>query len=291
MSETSAQETVLITGGTDGLGRAATIRLAQEGYRVFAAGRSAEKRAKLEEYARQGGLPLETVEMDVCDDASVARALDEVRGRAGPLGVLVNSAGIAYVAPMEEIALDDLRRQFETNFFGVVRVIQRVLPEMRARRRGRIVNVSSVAGKLALPLFGPYSGTKFALEGMTDALRLELHPFGIEVVLIEPGFISTSMQDTAIALSARYREGAAASPYGFLYENFRRAWSRRTRGTKYTPDDFARVVLRALRDAPPRPRYTVTRRARWLTLARRVLTDRALDRSLIRRFGLERREL
>src|SRR5712692_8151218 len=281
-------KTVLITGGTDGLGRATALRLAESGYRVFAAGRSRAKREALDQAARERRLPLETIEMDVCDDASVARALAEVRSQAGPMDVLVNNAGIGYIAPMEEITMEHLRQQFETNFFGVVRVTQAVLPEMRARRSGRIINVSSVAGKLALPLFGAYSGSKFALEGMTDALRLEVYPFGIGVVLIEPGYIPTNFQVRSAELSSPYAAAAEGGPYAKVYQNFRRSRKKSTAGARYTPEDCARVVLRALRDNPPQPRYTVTRHALVARWAKRLLSDRALDRSLIRAFGLER---
>jgi len=280
--------TVLITGGTDGLGRAAALLLAAQGYRVFAAGRSSEKRAALDQLARERGLPLETLEMDVCDNVSVARALAEVHAKAGPVDALVNNAGIGYIAAMEEISMDHLRQQFETNFFGVVRVTQAVLHEMRQRRRGRILNMSSAAGRVALPLFGPYSGSKFALEGMTDALRLELYPFGIDVVLIEPGYIPTNFQAVSLELSSPYAAAAEGSPYAMVYRNFRRSWKKSTTGVRYTPEDCARVILRALRDNPPRPRYTVTRHALAARWAKRLLSDRALDRSLIRAFGLER---
>ncbi len=282
-------KTVLITGGTDGLGRATALLLAEEGYRVFAAGRNPAKREALATLARERRLPLDTVEMDVCDDASVARAVAEVRLKAGPIDALVNNAGIGFIAVMEEVKMADLKRQFETNFFGAVRVTQQVLPEMRARRRGRIINMSSIAGKVALPLFGPYAGSKFALEGMSDALRLELHPFGIDVVLIEPGYIPTHFQDTSLELSAAYREAASRSPYARVYKGFVGSWKRSTRSARYTPEDCARVILRALRDNPPRPRYTVTRSARITKWAKRLLSDRMLDRRLIRMFGLERR--
>ena len=284
--------TVLITGGTDGLGRAMALLLAEHataGYRVFAAGRSAEKRAALEQLAREGSLPLETLEMDVRDDRSVARALAEVHSKAGPVDVLVNNAGVGYIAPMEEVKMEHLRQQFETNFFGVVRVTQAVLPEMRARGRGRIINMSSAAGKVALPLFGPYSGSKFALEGMTDALRLEVYPFGIDVVLIEPGYIPTNFQATSLELSAPYAAAAESSPYARVHRNFRHAWKRSTQHAGYTPEDCARVVLRAVRENPPKPRYTVTRRAAVARWAKRLLSDRVLDRVMIRAFGLQRR--
>jgi len=285
----AAQGTVLITGGTDGLGRAAALRLAAEGWRVVAAGRDPEKRARLADQARERNLSLDVLEMDVTSDDSVARAVEQAHARAGSIEVLVNNAGISIVGVLEELKLDDLRKTFETNFFGAVRVTQRVLPIMRRAGRGRIINMSSIAGKVALPLFAAYSGSKFALEGLSDALRREVAPFGIHVVVIEPGFIPTSMQSTAMELSAAYVAGAAASPYAAVYKGFVAGWKRRTQGVRYTPEDCAEVVLRAIRETPPRPRYLVTRGATVMSLLCRVLSDRALDRRLLRAFGLNRR--
>ncbi len=286
LPEAEPLKTVLITGGTDGLGRAIAVLLAQEGYRVFATGRGAARRAELDQLARERGLPLEIVEMDVCDDASVDRAVREAERRAGPLDVLINNAGIGYAAVMEEIRLEDLRRQFETNYFSVVRVTQRVLPGMRERRRGRIVNMSSAAGRIALPLMGPYASSKFALEAMTDSLRVEMRPFGVHLILIEPGFIRTNFQRTAAELSSAYAEGAARSPYAALYEVATKSFQAARKQSPYTPEDCARVVLRALRDSPPKARYTVTRTARLAAFARRLLSDRALDSYINRMYGL-----
>ena len=283
------QETVLITGGTDGLGRATAVLLAEQGYRVFVTGRNPARRDALTALARERSLPIEAIEMDVCDDASVDHGVSEVERRAQPIDVLINNAGIGFVAVVEELRLDDFRRQFETNFFGVLRVTQRVLPAMRARRRGRIINMSSIAGKISIPLFGAYSGSKFALEGMSDALRFELRPFGIHVVLIEPGYIPTGFQAMAGELSSLYRQNAA-SPYRSIYDNYHAARKKMAEGIRDTPEDCARVVLRAVRDTPPRPRYTVTRPALLLSLAKRLLSDRAFDRLVIRRFRLEKIE-
>lgn len=287
--ETSGARTALVTGATSGLGRATAILLAENGWRVFAAGRSAERRRELEEHARQRGLALEAVEMDVASDDSVERAFGEMERRgAGALDALVNNAGIAIVAPVEEVTIEDWRRQFETNVFGALRVARRALPAMRARRRGRIVNMSSVSGKVALPLFGPYSGSKFALEAISDAMRVELHPFGIRVVVIEPGYIRTDMERAAEELSSRYVASAERSPYRAVYEGFQRMWEEGTRGSKARPEDCARAVLRALTETPPRPRYAVTRGARAIIFLRRFLSDRTLDRRLLRATGLDR---
>jgi NAD(P)-dependent dehydrogenase (short-subunit alcohol dehydrogenase family) len=280
-------KTVLITGGTDGLGKATALLLAENGYRVFAGGRNAERREALNFEAVRRELPLEAIEMDVCDDTSVNRAITEIEHKAGPVDVLVNNAGIAYMAAMEEIAIADLRKQFETNFFAVVRVTQRVLPQMRARRLGRIINMSSVSGIVAAPLFGPYSSSKFALEAISDAWRVELILYGIPVVLIEPGFIPSGMGRAAGELSATYYSGAKQSPYATVYSHFLERWEEMSGGgRRYTPDDCARVILRAVGANPPKARYTVTRPAWFASVMRRLVSDRARDRWVGKRFGI-----
>jgi NAD(P)-dependent dehydrogenase (short-subunit alcohol dehydrogenase family) len=286
----AAQESlnVLITGGTEGLGRAGALRMAARGYRVFATGRSAERREQLAALAREKQLPVTPLEMDVRDEDSVARALENIHAQAGPLDVLVNNAGVGYYAVMEEIRMEHLREQMETNFFAAVRLIQRVLPEMRARRRGRIINISSIAGKLSFPLFGPYSASKFALEAMSDALRSEVYPFGIDVVLIEPGFIPTGFQSTASELSGEYVAGAPQSPYAGIYRAYGKSYRQRTRGTKATPEDFARVLEQAVTAASPAARYTVTPRAYWLSLFKRWLPDAVMDARIRASLGIRR---
>jgi NAD(P)-dependent dehydrogenase (short-subunit alcohol dehydrogenase family) len=281
-------KSVLVTGATSGLGRAAAIHLAERGYHVFAAGRSAERRAALQATSRERQLALTTLEMDVRDDGSVDRAMAQIEAAGASIDVLINNAGVAYVAPVEEIRIADLREQFEINIFGAVRVTQRVLPKMRARGQGRIINMSSMAGRLAFPLFGAYSGSKFALEGMTDALRLEVYPFGIDVVLIEPGYIPTAMEQTAMELGNSYRETLEHGPYANVYRGFVRAWRRGTSGTRTTPEDCARVILRAVRETPPRTRYTVTPGSQFMLWGKRLLPERLRDRLMRRAFFLRR---
>lgn len=284
----SKNKITLVTGGTDGLGRAAAVLLAEQGYRVFAGSRNAERRTALEKFARERKLPLESIELDVCTDDSVSRAVAEIERRAGPVEVLVNNAGVVIAAAIEEVTIADMRKQFETNFLGVLRVTQRVLPEMRRRRRGRIVNMSSIAGKTAMPIMGPYSASKFALEAISDSLRLEVSPFGIQVALIEPGIIPTSIGENARELSAAYAGSAQTSPYGPIYQGVVSYFENGAKAARTTPEDCARVVLRAVEENPPRVRYLVTPDAKIASRMKWLLTDRAFDRGIAKRLNLDK---
>src|SRR6266699_1393923 len=279
--------TVLITGATDGLGKAAALLLAERGYRVFAAGRSAEKRAQLDALARKK-LPLETLELDVCDDASVQTAIASVYQKAGAIDVLINNAGFVQVGAVEDLRLEDWRRQFETNFFGVIRVTQAVLPRMRERRKGRILMMSSVSGFVTPPTQGAYSASKHAIEALANALRHELYPFGIETVLIEPGYIVTNIQQTAMDLARAYQEKIKSGPYAKIYATYwASAKSTRAR-SKTTPEDCARIMLKAIEAPRPKARYCVTTLATFAKWAKWLLTDSSADRLIRRRYGITR---
>jgi len=286
MPGSGSPQVVLITGGSDGLGKAAAILLAERGYRVVAAGRSAKKLADMEALAAQKKLPIETIELDVCGDESVKDAVDRVLAQHGAIDVLINNAGVGYMAAVEEIAMDDFKQQFETNLFGVLRVTQAVLPHMRARRSGRVLMISSVAGLVTPPTYVAYSSSKHALEGLSNALRLELHPFGIRVVLIEPGYIVTNFQQTAKELAQPYVEKALASPYQKIYEGASKGANKGRNGSKTTPEDCARVMLEAIESPNPRVRYGVTRLATLVKWAKRLASDQVLDQFLRRYYGV-----
>src|SRR5579863_261576 len=286
MSNIQGVRTVLITGATDGLGKAAATLFTERGYRVFAAGRSAEKRAQLDALARENKLPLETLELDVCDDASVQRAVKTVLDKAGAIDVLVNNAGISFVAAVEDMTMEDWRKQFETNFFGVLRVTRAVLPHMRERRSGRILMMSSVSGFVTPPTQGAYSSSKHALEGLSNALRLELYSFGVDVVLIEPGYIVTNFQQTAKDLAQPYVEAAKTSPYQKIYEGAWKGANKGRGGSKTTPEDCAHVMLKAIEARNPRLRYGVTPLATQVKWGKRLVSDRLLDRFLRQYYGL-----
>jgi NAD(P)-dependent dehydrogenase (short-subunit alcohol dehydrogenase family) len=288
MSPDSNQKTVLITGATDGLGRAAAVLFAEKGYRVFAAGRSAAKREGIDTLARDKNLPLESLEMDVCDDVSVTSAVSSVLEKTGAIDVLINNAGMSYVATVEEMSMEDWKRQFETNVFGVIRVTQAVVPHMRERRRGHILMMSSVSGLVTPPTQGAYSGSKHALEGISNALRLEMYPFGVKVILVEPGYIVTNIQNVAVELTKVYQEKMTKGPYAKVYAG---AWSgakssRAKSGT--TAEDCARVMLSAVEAPNPKARYGVTPTATLIKWAKRLLPDSAIDRIIRRRYGISR---
>jgi NADP-dependent 3-hydroxy acid dehydrogenase YdfG len=209
---------IVVTGATAGIGRASAILLASKGHRVFAAGRSEDALAELEK--THGNIT--GVAMDVTEASSVAAAATRIHealeGKAPD--VLVNNAGYALVGPLESIPDEDWERQFQTNVLGLVRVTRAFLPGMRERRRGRIVNVSSVAGRVTLPFFGPYNSTKHAVESISDSLRHELHPHGVSVVVIEPGAVKTRFGSLEQAQIDAWIE--ADSPYAEQLRTLRR---------------------------------------------------------------------
>jgi NAD(P)-dependent dehydrogenase (short-subunit alcohol dehydrogenase family) len=183
---------VLITGASSGIGQACANHLHQRGYRVYGTSRRAPSPAAEGSAAEQGhSVPFAMIQMDVDSDISVERGLDAVLESEGRLDIVVNSAGFGIAGSVEDTSIDEAKAQFETNFFGVLRVCRAVLPVMRRQRRGYIVNISSMAGVIGIPFQALYSASKFALEGMTEALRMEARPFGIHVVLIEPGDFHT----------------------------------------------------------------------------------------------------
>jgi NAD(P)-dependent dehydrogenase (short-subunit alcohol dehydrogenase family) len=285
---TQLKQTVLITGGTDGLGKAAALLLGRKGYLVYSAGRSTQKREELERLAHEEHLAIRTLEMDVCDNASVQIGVELVLEQGGGIDVLINNAGVGYMAVVEELRMEDFRRQFETNVYGVLRVTQAVLPHMRQRRRGRILMMSSAAGLVSPPTYGAYSSSKHALEGLANALRLEMYPFGVEVILIEPGYIVTNFQQTAKELAQPYVERAKTSPYAKIYSG---AWTGANQGrsrSKSTPEDCARVILKAIESAHPKARYPVTPLAKWVSIGKRILPDSVLDSFLRKKYGIAR---
>lgn len=263
-----------VTGASRGIGRATALELARRGYRVFALARSTGDLEEVAGEAATAGWRIEPVSLDISDDASRRSAVEAIlRATDGyGLDVLVNNAGYGQLGPLEEVSVEKLRRQFEVNVVGLVAFTQPWLPLMRSRADGRIVNVSSIAGRMATPFMGAYNASKFALEGLSDALRLELHPFGIRVILVAPGPIESSFGDTAAEMTDEH----AGSPYA----RFTRRWQGARRGNSLferSAETVARVIARAIELNHPRPRYTITLTARAGAVARRLVPDTVVD--------------
>lgn len=209
------QQVVLVTGSNSGFGRLTAETLAQQGHMVFAGvreseGRNAAATGELRVLAEAERLSLRVVELDVSDDGSVERAVEEVVGAAGRIDAVVNNAGNVYAGPIEAFTAEEARRQLEVNVFGVLRVNRAALPHMRGRGSGLLIQIGSVVGRLALPFVGLYAASKFALEGLTKAWRHELAPFGVDVAIVEPGAYPTEPSSKA----AQPKDAARVAPYG-----------------------------------------------------------------------------
>jgi short-subunit dehydrogenase len=234
---------------------------------------------------------IHTLALDVTDEASMTAAMAAVEESAGPVAVLVNNAGYGLYGPVEQLPMEEIRRQFETNFFGLVRLTQLVLPGMRRRGSGRILNVSSMGGRITLPGGAFYHASKYAVEAFSDALRMEVAQFGIDVVLIEPGPVKTPWNDVAAA-SLPGGETGNGDPYAAYKAAVGASFSRTQAGLLgrlgSTSEDIAKVITHAVTTQRPRARYLINTVAKSLVAAGRVLPARAYDSVLRRQYGLPR---
>jgi NAD(P)-dependent dehydrogenase (short-subunit alcohol dehydrogenase family) len=261
---------VLITGCSTGIGRATAERLARAGMTVYATARRPESIEDLK------GAGCRTLALDVNDEDSMRSAVEEVERAEGAVGALVNNAGYSQSGAVETVPLEDVRRQFETNVFGLLRMSQLVLPAMRREGRGRIVNVSSMGGKLTFPGGGIYHATKHAVEALSDAMRFEVRGFGVDVVVIEPGLIRTQFGEAAVA-SVPAGDGPYAGFNRAVVAAMERVYDGPLGRLGAGPDAVAKVIERALTANRPRTRYKVTASARVFMGQRSLLPDRAWD--------------
>lgn len=267
---------VLITGASSGIGHATALALAARGWIVYGAARRVDRMTALQDAG------CHVLEMDVTDDASMVAGVDRIVAEQGRLDVLVNNAGYGSYGALEDVPIAEARRQFEVNVFGLARLTQLVLPTMRALGRGRIVNISSIGGRIYEPIGSWYHATKFAVEGLSDSLRIELAPHGIDVVIIQPGPIRTEWngisRESALERSGEgpYRAQAAA-----LVRNYETTDASALSGT---PEDVAATIVKAVTASRPRTRYATPATAKIIVGLRRALPDRVMD-SILRRLA------
>jgi NAD(P)-dependent dehydrogenase (short-subunit alcohol dehydrogenase family) len=236
---------VLITGCSTGIGRDLTHRLSQAGYQVAATARKAESLADLPAALK--------VSLDVTREDSIEQAVAQTIARFGQIDVLVNNAGYALRGALEEIPIEEVQQMFDVNVFGVLRMVRAAAPQMRKQGAGRIINISSIAGKLSTPVNGAYSATKFAVEALSDALRLELAPFGIQVIVVEPGSIKTQFDHTAQAHGQEILSNSA-SPYTPLYR-LSDQFAASMRNQQTGPEVVSEVIQEAIESSNPKARY------------------------------------
>jgi NAD(P)-dependent dehydrogenase (short-subunit alcohol dehydrogenase family) len=271
---------VLITGCSSGIGAATARRLLADGHTVYATARRPET---LEDLATEGA---HVLALDVTDEESMTKAVSAVEAAHGRVGALVNNAGYGAYGAVEDVPLDRVRAQFETNVFGLARLTQLVLPAMRRHGGGRIVNMSSMGGRLTFPFGGYYHASKHAVEAFSDALRYEVKPFGIKVSIVEPGLIATRFGETAAGTMSTATP--ADSPYLGTVKTVDDAMARSYRNKAVTagPDAVAKAVAHAVAARRPRTRYVITRAARALVTTRAVSPGPVWDRIVRASFGV-----
>lgn len=266
------KKTVLVTGASAGIGKATAIYLAQNGYKVYGAARRTDKLAELKEH---GVIP---ITLDVISDSSIVACTDRILEESGSIDILVNSAGLGSYGALEDVPMNEARNQLEINLFAAARLIQLALPEMRKNKFGKIVNISSIGGKIGLPMGSWYHASKFAIEGLSDSLRNEVRQFGIDVIVIEPGGIKSEMKDLGavdlmrVSGNTVYKE--LASGLAKVYGEMEKSDS--------DPLVIAKLIRTGIEARNPKTRYIGGKMARPMLFMRKILSDKMFDKMLMR---------
>lgn len=258
----------LVTGSSSGIGFETSLALAREGYHTYASMRDTKKGAKIQEIAKKENLPITIIPLDVDKPESIKAAINQIMAESKRIDVLVNNAGYGVFGCLEDLTIEELKAQFDTNFFSVVRLIQEVAPIMRNQKTGAIVNISSVAGKIGFPGSPAYISSKFALEGLSECLRYELSPFGVNTIIIEPGVIKTNFFDSM----KMPKNAKPDSPYKDI-TNKVVAGVKMMAEMGTPPNEVAEVIIKALKEKSPLPRYPVGNDASMFLEAKKMKTD------------------
>jgi NAD(P)-dependent dehydrogenase (short-subunit alcohol dehydrogenase family) len=262
------EKVAVVTGASSGIGFETTLALARDGYHTYATMRDITKSDKIKELGEKNGLKISVLELDVDNDNSVKVAIKKILDEKQRIDVLVNNAGWGLWGCVEDVSVDEFKTQFETNFFSVIRLIQEVGPTMRKQGSGKIINISSVAGRIGFPASPAYISSKFALEGLSESLRLEMAPFGVDVIIIEPGVIKTNFLNP-VRLAKKSESGTA----------YRDITTKVVSGVKMMaemgtpPKEVADTIVKSINDDKPLPRYIVGNDASMFLEAKKSKTD------------------
>jgi NAD(P)-dependent dehydrogenase (short-subunit alcohol dehydrogenase family) len=263
----------LITGCSSGIGYSASLLFARNGFYTYASMHNTRKSTIIKQIANKEALPLEVIQLDVNDDPSVKNAIEEIISEKGRIDVLVNNAGYGLIGPIEDISIEELKAQFETNLFGVFRVTKQVLPTMRRQKEGgRIINVSSIGGRVGYPFSAAYCSTKFALEGLSESMSYEIEPFDIKVILIEPAFVISDFHNNAkIVVRADIFDNSSSytQTMNRMFEKYKQVVEE----YKISAEEVAKVILYAAISANPDQRYLVGKYSETMVRAKRTMSD------------------
>jgi NAD(P)-dependent dehydrogenase (short-subunit alcohol dehydrogenase family) len=268
----SGQRIVVVTGSSSGIGFETSLLLAKSGFYTYATVHKLEGEGSRQiiDIAKKEKLPLEIVQLDVNSDESVTDTINSIVKKHNRIDVIVNNAGYALGGALEETSMDEIRKQFETNFFGAVRVMRAAIPFMRSQRSGKIVNITSMGGRISIPLSTFYHGSKFALEGVSESLQYELEPFGIKMILIEPGAVGSNFWK-----SIKIANGATSpnSPYTQLADNMSKTFKKMEENAMH-PSEVAKTILDVVTSDDPQLRYVVGNDATEIIEARKNMSDK-----------------
>ena len=265
------KKVILITGASSGMGKVFAQQLAKEGHTVYGGARRIDL---LKNLHKEG---IKTIQLDVTNDESMQQCVNEILQKEGRIDVLVNNAGYGSYGTVEELPMEEAKRQIEVNVFGLARMTQLVLPGMRKQKSGKIINISSIGGKIATPFGAWYHASKFAVEGLSDSLRLEVKPFGIDVVVIEPGGVKSEWGEIAYQ---NLEKTTVNTAYGEMAGKFKQAFEK-AMPKNAAPEVIARLVSKAVNSSKPKTRYSGGYMAKAALFARKWSSDRMMDRILL----------
>ena len=295
MPQGEEEEVAVVTGSSSGIGFETSLMLARNGFHTYATMRKIEGQEgskHITDIAKKENLPLQVIQLDVNIDKSVVDAINKIVDQEKRIDVVVNNAGYALVGALEETSMDEIKAQFETNFFGAVRVMQTVIPIMRKQQQrssggsSKIVNVTSMGGRIAIPLDSIYHGTKFALEGLSESIQYELEPFGIKIILIEPGAVQSDFWKNLKMATTKTSDAPNNSPYTQVANSISEAFKQMLQYT-IPASEVAKVILQAVTSDNPEFRYVVGKDAAMTLEARKNMSDRDFQNLIKKQFGLQ----